>query len=147
MAPDARDASSRRASGSTDFSDPLIAARIPDVAPDRLHISRRCDLPLPPRAPRVGWATRAGRSPGSRLKRPAPAFPLCLIHERVSGKNGAGLPLTVAGAAVVLALEGRTTFPFHQLATEAASRNRHGFKSTERHPGVKRNWQEQTVAK
>jgi hypothetical protein len=58
-------------------------------------------LSVPPHAPYGRWATRVGRSPGSRLKRPAPAFPKVRTRT-VSGILEQGSPLTVAGAAAAL---------------------------------------------
>jgi hypothetical protein len=58
-------------------------------------------LSVPPHAPYGRWATRAGRSPGSRLKRPVPAFPKVRMRT-VSGNLEQGSPLTVAGAAAAL---------------------------------------------
>ena len=48
---------------------------MPDVAPLRLHISRRYGLSVPPSVPHGEWATCDGRSPGSRFERPFLTFP------------------------------------------------------------------------
>ena len=49
------------------------------------------------RAPHDRWATRVGRSPGSRLERLVPAFPR--VQRHTQWHNGRSSPLTVAGAA------------------------------------------------
>ena len=56
-----------------------------------------------PRAPHGRWATRAGRSPGLRLQRLAPTFPMA-PRRRDQWYSGEGSPLTVAGAATVSSL-------------------------------------------
>ena len=80
-----------------------------------------------PRAPHGRWATRAGRSPGSRLERSSPPsrvqHPLGLWpSEHLEQWHwGRCSPLTVAGAAAGLARyrparavqANRTAFPFH----------------------------------
>jgi len=63
-----------------------------DTEPSPLRWSAR------PRAPRRWWATRAGRSPGSRLRRIASAFPP--VARQWHGRRRS--PLTVAGAAAAL---------------------------------------------
>ena len=66
---------------------------------------------VPPRAPHEGWATHAGRSPGSRFKRLRSAFPTVplMAHQWLFG---GGLPLTVAGAAMDLGDQRPHHIPF-----------------------------------
>lgn len=87
-------------------------------------------------APRRGWATCAGRSPGSRLRR------FCQPSRRIqcgpfSGICGNSSPLTVAGAAPELRVAALTVFPFSPVCV-AATRNLHNFKGPEPAVRVKR---------
>ena len=84
----------------------------------------------PPRFPHEGWATCAGRSPGSRLERSLPAFPERTSREPVAfeararrlqlreqPRNWEKLPLTA--------------FPFHLRPPQSLRRDRHAFNGTD----------------
>ena len=72
---------------------------MPDVAPLRMHISRRYGFsPLRLDIPQGRWTTCEGRSPGSQLERLFPTFPATQCRPPVAYAEN-DLPLTVAGAA------------------------------------------------
>jgi len=90
------------------------------TAPDLTH-SRRYGTSVLPHAPYGRWATRAGRSPGSRLERPTPAFPR-RITSRHQWHCGGSLPPTVAGAAAASELTSMNRVPFSPVTSRSVRR-------------------------
>jgi hypothetical protein len=87
-------------------------------------------------APRRRWATCAGRSPGSRLRRSCqPSRKIqCGLFSGICGNSS---PLTVAGAAPELRVAALTVFPFSPCCV-ATARNLHNLKGPEAAGRVKR---------
>jgi hypothetical protein len=123
------------AAGTSRQPEPIIRTTpIPDVSPPVTHQSP-LRLSAPAHAPCIGWATRAGRSPGSRLDRLAqPSRPISI---GASGRYGQNSPLTVAGAATDCEREGSAPCSLFTRSCRCTIGNQHTAKQSDVHLFVK----------